>query len=98
MLEFGMLQALGESHLGMSSQGSWCWSRSHTDDRHSRFHPAGTASMGTVVDSDCKVKGVDGLRVVDASILPLPIAAHYQASMYAVAEAGADIILGKNNA
>lgn len=54
--------------------------------------------MGTVVDSDCKVKGVNGLRVIDASILPLPIAAHYQASMYAVAEAGADIVLGKNAA
>lgn len=62
------------------------------------FHPAGTASMGTVVDTDCKVKGVDGLQVVDGSILPVPIAAHYQAAMYATAEAAADVILGHNAA
>jgi choline dehydrogenase-like flavoprotein len=40
------------------------------------FHPAGTCRMGpisdpfTVVDSQCRVHGVDGLRVVDASVMP----------------------------
>lgn len=56
------------------------------------FHPGGTCSMGTVVDTECKVIGVDGLRVVDASILPVPICAHYQAVVYAVAERAADLI------
>ena len=60
---------------------SWTW-----------FHTAGTAAMGKVVDTDCKVKGIRGLRVVDASIMPLSITAHLQAPMYAVAEAAADII------
>ena len=59
------------------------------------WHPAGTASMGTVVDTKCNVKGVKSLRVVDASILPVPLSAHYQAPMYAVAESTADLIVGE---
>ena len=42
------------------------------------FQCAGTAAMGKVVDTELKVKGIQGLRVVDASILPLPLAGHYQ--------------------
>ena len=40
-------------------------------------HPGGTAAMGGVLDSNLRVKGVKGLRVLDASILPNPITAHY---------------------
>ncbi len=56
------------------------------------FHAGGTASMGKVVDSRCRVYGVDRLRVVDTSIMPLSITAHLQAPMYAVAESAADLI------
>lgn len=49
-------------------------------------HGCGTCSMGAVVDSDCRVKGVTGLRVVDTSIIPLPLSAHYQAPAYGIAE------------
>ena len=57
------------------------------------YHPAGTASMGTVVDTECRVKGVEGLRVVDASVLPISIGAHLQAVLYGVAERAAEMIV-----
>ncbi|KAI0036385.1 alcohol oxidase [Vararia minispora EC-137] len=61
------------------------------------YHYFGTAAMarreiGGVVGSDLRVHGTRNLRVVDASIVPLPIAAHLQATIYALAEKAADII------
>ena len=56
------------------------------------FHPAGTCAMGKVVDGKCKVVGIDRLRVVDASVIPSPLGAHYQATVYALAEKVADSI------
>lgn len=64
------------------------------------WHPVGTCAMGGsggiktgVVDERLNVYGVKGLRVVDASIMPLQISAHLQATVYAIAEKGADMIL-----
>ena len=59
------------------------------------FQGAGTASMGSVVDTALKVKGVDNLRVCDMSVVPLPLAAYSQAQMYAIAESAADLITGQ---
>ncbi|CZS96281.1 related to alcohol oxidase [Rhynchosporium graminicola] len=58
---------------------------------NSEHHHAGTASMlprklGGVVDPELKVYGVRGLRVVDASIVPMLPGAHLQATLYGIAE------------
>ncbi|KAF4970021.1 hypothetical protein FSARC_2838 [Fusarium sarcochroum] len=57
------------------------------------YHAGGSAAMGKVVDSRLQVLGVKGLRVADASVIPIPIAAHYQVIVYAIAERAADMIL-----
>ncbi|RDB21189.1 Pyranose dehydrogenase [Hypsizygus marmoreus] len=61
-------------------------------------HCVGTAGMSArsaahgVVDPDFKVKGLDGLRIVDASVLPFVPSAHTQAPVYIFAERAADVI------
>ncbi|KAI8288600.1 hypothetical protein K4K60_010831 [Colletotrichum sp. SAR11_57] len=55
-------------------------------------HPMGSTAMGKVVDGDLKVKGVRGLRVVDASVFPVVISAHLQVATFALAEQAAEII------
>lgn len=77
------------------------WIQKHTT---TDWHPVGTCGMGGragirdgVVDSRLRVYGVDGLRVVDASIMPLQISAHLQATVYAIAEKAAHMILEDAN-
>lgn len=62
-------------------------------------HPASSCRMGidplAVVDRDLKVRGVDGLRVVDASVFPTLIAGNTNAGVVMVAEKASDLILGR---
>ena len=69
------------------------------DNTGTCWHPIGTCAMGGkkgieggVVDERLRVYGVKGLRVVDASVFPLQISAHLQATVYAVAEKAADMV------
>jgi choline dehydrogenase-like flavoprotein len=62
-------------------------------------HPAGTCPMGTlpdtVTDPELKVRGVTGLRVVDASAMPDLVSAHINACVLMMAEKAADMIRGR---
>jgi choline dehydrogenase-like flavoprotein len=69
-----------------------CSVRTDVNDRTLQ-HPAGTVAMGKVVDTDFRVIGVKGLRVVDASVIPSPISCPIQACVYALGEKAAEIIL-----
>ncbi len=57
-------------------------------------HPVGTCRMGDVVDASLRVKGLTGLRVVDASVIPTVIAGNSNIPVNMVAERAADLILG----
>jgi choline dehydrogenase-like flavoprotein len=63
--------------------------RRHTD---TVFHPAGTCAMGTVLDSALRVRGVDGLRVADASVMPTITGGNTNAPVIAIAEKAADLV------
>ncbi len=62
-------------------------------DDMSCSHPASSCSMGKVVDARCQAMGIRALRVVDVSMIPVPLAAHYQAPVFALAEQAVEIIL-----
>ncbi|KAF2649040.1 GMC oxidoreductase [Lophiostoma macrostomum CBS 122681] len=63
------------------------------------YHPGGTCKMGTVedtsavVDPQLRVRGISGLRVADASIMPLLPSGHPQMAVFAIAEKAADLLI-----
>lgn len=61
---------------------------------HTVQHPCGTCAIGSVVGPDLRIKGTDGLRVVDASVIPAIPSAHINAAVLMIAEKAADMIRG----
>lgn len=65
----------------------------------STYHPCGTCRMGedgmAVVDSELKVRGIDGLRVIDSSVFPSEPNANLNAPTIMLAERASDIVRGK---
>ena len=65
------------------------------------FHPMGTCRMGpdndptSVVDDELRVRGLEGLRVVDASIMPMMLSANLNAGVMMIADKASDIIRGQ---
>ncbi|HEY2077788.1 MAG TPA: GMC oxidoreductase, partial [Streptosporangiaceae bacterium] len=63
-------------------------------------HPGGTCRIGTdgeaVVDTELRVRGMSGLRVADASVMPSAPSANTNATVYAIAERAADLILTRS--
>src|SRR5262249_38853022 len=81
---FKLARAIAEAGALAPFRGALVWPPEAGDDdairahiranSHTIYHPVGTCKMGddrlTVVDSQLRVHGIDGLRVVDASIMP----------------------------
>jgi choline dehydrogenase-like flavoprotein len=59
------------------------------------YHPTSTCSIGSVVDSRLNVQGVEGLRVVDASVMPTIVRGNTNAATIAIAERASDLIAGR---
>jgi choline dehydrogenase len=62
------------------------------DKTQTLYHPVGTCAIGTVVDAALRVRGTEGLRVVDASVMPVVPRGNTNAPTIMVAERAVDLI------
>lgn len=84
-----------ESSPGAAVQGRAQIEQHIRDTLVTVHHACGSCSMGAVVDASLRVRGLDALRIVDASVIPTVIAGNSNIPVNALAERAADLILGK---
>lgn len=95
------LEIAGQAPLRAIERGPFSVPESDSDEDlmsfveragQSVYHPTSTCAMGSVVDSELRVYGVEGLRVADASVLPEVTRGNTNAPVIMVAERAADMI------
>jgi len=97
--QFGNLDAVHEMAANPDSVADWV-----RQSVWSGWHVCGTCRMGApddpmaVLDPACRVRGVTGLRVVDASVMPTIVSANTNISTIAIAERASDLILASTTA
>ena len=89
---------VSEFEPGLSTETDVQWEKYVRDNVGTFYHPLGTCAMlpkkdGGVVDPQLRVYGVDNLRVVDASIIPMIVSAHIQTAVYGIAERAAEMMM-----
>ena len=75
-----------------SDEDIWSYIQQHSQVF---YHPTSTCSIGKVVDSCSNVQGVEGLRVVDASVMPTIVRGNTNAATIAIAERASALIAGQ---
>ena len=84
--------------LGATDLGDETLERALNSLSHTLYHPVSTCRMGSddasVVDPELRVRGVEGLRVADASVMPTIIRGHTHAPSVLIGEKAADLIRG----
>ncbi|MBV8032696.1 MAG: GMC family oxidoreductase N-terminal domain-containing protein [Betaproteobacteria bacterium] len=80
---------------GASVQSDEDWLAVCRESGETVFHPTSTCRLGAVVDEALRVEGLEGLRVIDASVMPSVVSGNTNAAVIAIAEKGADLVLGK---
>ena len=87
----------GEYLPGPATQSDAEWLDHIAKTAGTTFHPTSTCMMGpherAVVDAELRVHGIEGLRVIDASIMPAVVSGNTNAATIMIAEKGADMIL-----
>jgi choline dehydrogenase len=93
------MQRYVESELtpGPKVQGESEWLEFARGNAQTIYHPIGTCRMGeddqAVVDPQLRLRGLHGVRIVDASVMPKMVSGNTQAAVLMVAERGADLVL-----